>query len=188
MFAKSCVARALCWWSQRSNIYCRWCGGIKFCILAKIMSGRGSLFEVKASLSHYDKCNCFSVHCLQLSQTWKKESVIRLIHCKQEGASWLMVHFALYRNLSSRFLSFPPALPLISPPSLGLKTGGVFPFCQSQLCLIGLSLYQCKQKRGNSVGCFLLSKKPPFGVSLIPGAGIVIAITYETKWQAVSTA
>lgn len=80
-----------------------------------------------------------------------------------------MVHFALYRNLSSRFLSFPPALPLISPPSLGLKTGGVFPFCQSQLCLIGLSLYQCKQKRGNSVGCFLLSKKTSFWCLFDPG-------------------
>lgn len=78
----------------------------------------------------------------------KKESVMRLIHCKEEAAFWLMVQFALYGVLSSPLLS-----------SLGLKTGGVFPFCQSKVCLLGLSLYQCKQKRGSGCWCFFSPSK-----------------------------
>lgn len=85
----------------------------------------------------------------------EKQPVMWIIQCKQEGVC-LMVWLAFFcENISSP----PSSLPLPPTPFSGIKTGGVFPFCQSHsLSLRGLSLYQCKQKTGNSVWCFLLSK------------------------------
>lgn len=134
-----------------------WCGNCKFqsiCLVAERTfksQGRASSLPLVVFVAWFNALSSISP---------EKESVMGLIQCKQEGALWLMLQLPF--QLKQLLFSFSPLFlhnptPALSPA--GLEVGGVFPFCQSHwLCLVGLSLYQCKQKQGSGVWCILLSK------------------------------